>query len=126
MSIALRRSRGYAKTSAGSPAVAVEGETRGVAPVLYGGLVTRGLAFAVDAAIINAAAIVTSAVVFLTFSVVSIPDELRTLAAATGGALYVLWLVGYFVTFWSTTGQTPGNRVLRIRVQGTGGGPLKP
>jgi len=38
----------------------------------------------------------------------------------------VLWAMGYFITFWCTTGQTPGNRVLRIRVQARGGGRLLP
>jgi uncharacterized RDD family membrane protein YckC len=27
-----------------------------------------------------------------------------------------VWVVAYFVTFWSTTGQTPGSRLMRIRV----------
>ena len=44
----------------------------------------------------------------------------------TGGALYVLWVVGYFVTFWATTGQTPGNRMLRIRVRAAGGERIRP
>ena len=30
--------------------------------------------------------------------------------------LWLVWAVAYFVTFWSTTGQTPGNRLLRIKV----------
>ena len=33
-----------------------------------------------------------------------------------GSVVYGLWLVGYFVVFWSATGQTPGNRLLQIRV----------
>jgi len=33
-----------------------------------------------------------------------------------GSVAYGLWLVGYFVVFWSATGQTPGNRLLQIRV----------
>ena len=90
------------------------------------GLVTRALAFAIDAAVINGAAIVTAGVVLLTFSVVSIPEELRAIAVAAGGALYVVWVIGYFVTFWSTTGQTPGNRALRIRVHQSDGKVLRP
>jgi uncharacterized RDD family membrane protein YckC len=96
------------------------------ASTAYVGLVTRALAFAIDAAIINAVAILTAAVVTLTFSIVTIPEELRTAAAVVGGVLYVLWLVGYFVVFWSTTGQTPGSRVLRIRVRAAAGGRLLP
>ena len=83
----------------------------------YVGLVTRAIAFALDAAIINVVALLTAAVVLLAFSIVSIPEELRTVAIAVGTTLYLVWVVGYFVTFWATTGQTPGSRAMRIRVR---------
>jgi uncharacterized RDD family membrane protein YckC len=92
----------------------------------YVGLITRALAFAIDAGIINAVAIVTAAVVSLTFSVVTVPDDVQVVVAAVGGVVYLLWTVGYFVTFWSTTGQTPGSRVLRIRVIPASGERLPP
>ena len=54
-------------------------------------------------------------------------DEFNTVMAVLGGVVYVLWLVGYFVVFWSTTGQTPGNRLLEIRVcRASDGGPIRP
>lgn len=111
------------------PAAAVRAEpvaTATEAHEAYVGLVTRALAFGLDAALINAVAILTSAVVALTFSVVTVPKELKTVAVAAGGALYVIWSVGYFVTFWATTGQTPGSRALRIRVRAASGGPVRP
>jgi uncharacterized RDD family membrane protein YckC len=86
----------------------------------------RGLAFAIDAGIVNAVAIVTAAVVSLTFSVVTVPDDVQVVVAAAGGVVYLLWTVGYFVTFWATTGQTPGSRVLRIRVIPASGERLPP
>jgi len=95
-------------------------------PRVHVGLVTRAIAFAIDAALINATAIVTAAVVGLAFSVLTVPEELRTVAVAMGGVAYVLWTVGYFTTFWTTTGQTPGNRILRIRVTTAAGGRLLP
>lgn len=85
---------------------------------LYAGLVTRGVAFALDAAVINLAAIGTGVVVGLALSVLSIPDETVTVLLVIGGFLYVLWTVAYFVGFWSTTtGQTLGSRVMQIRVR---------
>ena len=40
---------------------------------------------------------------------------------------HLLWSIGYFVFFWSSTGQTPGSRVMRIRViDGRGRAALKP
>ena len=95
-----------------------------VRPRVYVGLVTRAIAFAVDAAIVNTVAIVTAAIVALILTIVSKPDELRTVLVAVGGVAWVLWTVGYFATFWSTTGQTPGNRLLRIRVSAADGGAL--
>ena len=96
------------------------------APTTYVGLVTRALAFGIDAAVINVVAIVTAAVVALTFSVVNVPDDVEKIAAAAGGVAYLLWSVGYFVTFWATTGQTPGSRAFRIQVRSTTGGRLPP
>lgn len=98
----------------------------GPVPTVYVGLVTRTLAFGVDAAIVNGVALVTTAIFTLTYSVLSLPDSLKTAAAAVGGVAYILWVVGYFATFWATTGQTPGSRVLRIRVRALDGERLLP
>jgi uncharacterized RDD family membrane protein YckC len=92
----------------------------------YVGLVTRALAFAADAAVINAVAILTAAVVALTFSVVPVPKAEQTVAVALGGAIYVVWTVAYFATFWATTGQTPGSRLMRMKVRPTAGERLPP
>lgn len=83
----------------------------------YAGLVTRAIAFAIDAAIVNVSGIAVGVVVGLALSVLDIPKDVDKALLAVGGALFVLWTVGYFVVFWSTTGETPGNRVMRIRVQ---------
>ena len=52
----------------------------------------------------------------LILSVISPSDRFDAVIVVVGSVAYVLWLVGYFVVFWSTTGQTPGNRLLEIRV----------
>lgn len=90
------------------------------------GLVTRALAFGIDAAIINAAALIVAAVVALTFSVIDLPGWLKTIALAMGAGIYGLWLVAYFTMFWTTTGQTPGDRVMRICVRTRDGSRMKP
>ena len=95
-------------------------------PRRYVGLVTRALAFALDAALINAIAILVAAVVSLTFSIITVPHEVKVVAAAAGGVIYLLWIIGYFTTFWATTGQTPGSRVMRIRVIPASGDRLPP
>jgi uncharacterized RDD family membrane protein YckC len=89
--------------------------TQPTAPV-YEGLVTRGIAFAIDSAVINLVALVVATSVGLALSVLDPSSKGEQLALAIGGVTYALWSVGYFVTFWSTTGQTPGDRLLQIRV----------
>jgi uncharacterized RDD family membrane protein YckC len=91
----------------------------------YEGLVTRGIAFAIDAAVIDLVAIVVAGGVALALSVLSVPKEsLDTVLIASGAALFLGWSVGYFVTFWSTTGQTPGSRLMRIMVCGANDGSI--
>lgn len=82
----------------------------------YIGLVTRAIAFAFDAAVIQLVALAVAGTFALILSVVSPSDPLETAIVAIGSVVYVLWLIGYFVVFWSSTGQTPGNRVFQIRV----------
>jgi uncharacterized RDD family membrane protein YckC len=94
--------------------------------VAYAGLVTRTLAFVVDALILNAVAAVAAAAAALVLSLFPIGDEARTLILSVSGALFVAWVIGYFGMFWATTGQTPGDRVMQIRVTRCGGARLKP
>lgn len=82
----------------------------------YEGLVTRAIAFALDAAIISGVSVVVGAAAGLTLSVLSVPGEVETAVFGFAGGICLLWTAAYFVTFWCATGQTPGNRVLGIRV----------
>jgi uncharacterized RDD family membrane protein YckC len=83
----------------------------------HAGLATRTLAFAVDAAIINVVAWFVGVVVYLGLSLLHVPGEVQTILAAIGCGIALLWMVVYFAFFWSATGQTPGNRMLGIRVE---------
>jgi uncharacterized RDD family membrane protein YckC len=97
----------------------------GADPPVYVGLATRTLAFAADAALITAVAWGTGAVVALCLSLIGVPGQIKTLIAAIGTGLTFLATIGYFTFFWSASGQTPGNRLLGIRVVAAGsGGPL--
>jgi uncharacterized RDD family membrane protein YckC len=91
-------------TAAGSPV-----------PVPHAGIATRGLALAADAALTLLAFAAVGALVGL---IGSLFGELRPqwlVALLAGSALLVLEIV-YFVGFWSTVGQTPGMRMMRVRV----------
>jgi len=86
------------------------------APGDYAGFVTRAIAFAIDVAIIDLAAAIVAIVVGLGMSALELPDVVVTITIAIGGVAFLAWNVGYFATFWSTTGQTPGARVMGVRV----------
>lgn len=86
------------------------------APQRYVGLVTRLLGFVVDAAIVNLVAAFTWAVVALTMNVLGVPDSVENVILIAMAGLYLIWATAYFVSFWASTGQTPGGRVMEIRV----------
>jgi uncharacterized RDD family membrane protein YckC len=95
-------------------------------PPAYAGLVTRAIAFALDAAIINGTGLLVGVVVGLALSILDTPDKVDELLIVIGGAAFLIWTVAYFVFFWSSTGQTPGSRVMQIRVRRVDGdGPLR-
>jgi uncharacterized RDD family membrane protein YckC len=93
----------------------------------YEGLVTRAIAFTIDCALIDVIALVVGVSVGLVLSALSIGHDLKVALLAGGSVLFVIWSVSYFAVFWSTTGQTPGNRLMRIRVvRGGDGRVLRP
>lgn len=88
-------------------------------PSIHGGIATRALALATDAAL----------TIVLFMSLVGV----AALVGSLVGGLRPAWLAGlllscgwmlivgtYFVLFWSTSGQTPGMRLLRVRVRARG------
>jgi uncharacterized RDD family membrane protein YckC len=81
----------------------------------YAGIATRGIALTVDAVIANLIFLVLAAVLGLMASLVGDlrPKWLVALLAGTGWAIVIS---GYFTLFWCTTGQTPGMRLMRLRV----------
>lgn len=89
--------------------------------VAYAGFVTRALAFAIDAGVINVVAIAVAAVAALASTIVFIPSDVKTVLVAIGAAAWVVWSVAYFAAFWATTGVTLGNRVMKIRVRRASG-----
>jgi len=90
------------------------------------GLATRTIAFAIDAAIINGVALAVELGAALILSLFHLPNEFKQVLVAIGAGAWVIWSIAYFVGFWSTTGVTPGNRVMQIRVEATDGQRIKP
>jgi uncharacterized RDD family membrane protein YckC len=85
-------------------------------PVGYAGLATRVVSFTIDAALIAVVDVIVGVGAALILSLLHIPHGLRTILAVIGAAGFILGSVAYFVIFWSTTGQTPGARLMQIQV----------
>jgi uncharacterized RDD family membrane protein YckC len=89
----------------------------------YGGVASRGTAFILDLALAHVIVLLVGLGVWLVFSLVG---GLRPqwLADALVAAGWFVVVTGYFLVFWTLTGQTPGMRLLRLRVTGRGGKPI--
>jgi uncharacterized RDD family membrane protein YckC len=77
----------------------------------HAGLMTRGLALALDFGLINLAFIGVSALVTLVFG-----QSHRTAAIVIGTTAWLVIGSVYLTTFWSLAGQTPGMRLLGIDI----------
>jgi uncharacterized RDD family membrane protein YckC len=108
-----------AQAAAAQRVLAPTGAVQRAAPD-YTGLVTRAIGFGIDALIIDLAAATVTAIVALALNLFNIPSEIDTALAAVGAVVFIAWSAAYFVTFWSTTGQTPGARIMRFRVLAPG------
>lgn len=82
----------------------------------YAGLVTRAVALGLDALVINGIAVITGALVNLIASFFGHEGHISPIAALLGGAVWIAWSALYFTIFWALTGQTPGDRLMGIRV----------
>jgi uncharacterized RDD family membrane protein YckC len=89
-------------------------------PVSFAGVGTRGVALATDAIIVAFVFVVGGALIGL---VASLFGGLKPawLVGALAGVGWSLVVGGYFVVFWSTVGQTPGMRLMRVRVVSASG-----
>ncbi len=119
---AIRRRRDGTAPAAPAPATRQELLATGA----YAGLISRAIAFALDAALVNGVALIVGTAVGLGLSILHLPSQADTAIAAVMGAVWIGWSVAYFAFFWSTTGQTPGDRVMRIQVVARGGERLRP
>jgi uncharacterized RDD family membrane protein YckC len=85
------------------------------APVPYAGVATRGVALTIDAALSQGLFVVGAALLGLIKSLVGdLGSDLVIAGVLSGG--WGLTMVCYFAGFWALTGQTPGMRLMRLRV----------
>jgi len=80
------------------------------------GAVTRLLAFGLDAALLNGAFLLAAAVLSALFG----SDGISGTGWAFGAFSWIVFGSLYMLVFWSLAGQTPGMRVLSIRIEADG------
>lgn len=89
----------------------------------FGGLASRGAGLVIDAALVQVGFTVLVGAIGLVAALAGSAHE-GWVAGMLAGAGWLLIGAVYFVAFWSGTGQTPGMRVMRVRVVTAPGGSL--
>jgi uncharacterized RDD family membrane protein YckC len=89
----------------------------------YAGIASRAVALALDVLIADLVVLLGGALLALVGSLVG-DIRLDTLGKLLAAAAWAAVVVGYFVLFWTSAGQTPGMRALGLRVTTTSGGAL--
>ena len=85
------------------------------APLQFAGVASRGVALVVDAfAVVVATAVVGGAASLVGAVVGGVRPDWLAQALLSLAAIAIA--VGYFVVFWQTAGQTPGMRLMGVRV----------
>jgi uncharacterized RDD family membrane protein YckC len=113
---------GVAQSPQGGTTVEV---TRGASAEPVGAM-TRAIAWILDAVLVNLVAIITGIGVELILSMIPISKDLSSVLKPLAAVVYAVWAAAYFVVFWSVAGQTPGARVMQIRLVPARGGRVKP
>jgi uncharacterized RDD family membrane protein YckC len=89
--------------------------------VPYAGVASRAVALAIDVAIAQVIVLTGGAILALVGSLVS-EVRLDTLGRILAAGAWFAVVGSYFVLFWSTAGQTPGMRLMALRVLAPDGG----
>jgi uncharacterized RDD family membrane protein YckC len=97
--------------------------TPGLTQPTYGGIATRGIALGIDAGLANLIVLVVGALLSLVASLTGGDLRPQWLVAVLAAAGWLLAVGLYFTVFWSTTGQTPGMRLMGLRVVAADGKP---
>jgi uncharacterized RDD family membrane protein YckC len=87
----------------------------------YAGIVSRTVALAIDALVLTVSFAVASGVLGLILSLFT-PVEVSSPGAVLGAAgVWSLVVASYFVLFWTLAGETPGMRLMALRVSNGAG-----
>jgi uncharacterized RDD family membrane protein YckC len=89
----------------------------------YAGIVSRTVALAIDAGALTVGFTVASGVLGLILSLFTAVEVSSPGAVLCGAGLWCLVVANYFVLFWTLAGETPGMRLMAVRVSNSAGDP---
>ena len=89
----------------------------------YAGIVSRTVALAIDAGALTVGFAVASGVLGLILSLFTAVEVSSPGAVLGAAGLWSLVVANYFVLFWTLAGETPGMRLMALRVVGGTGEP---
>ena len=89
----------------------------------YAGIVSRTVALAIDAGALTVGFAVASGVIGLILSLFTAVEVDSPGAVLGGVGLWSLVVATYFVLFWTLAGETPGMRLMAVRVSNGAGDP---
>ncbi len=81
------------------------------------GLVTRSVAMLIDGVILNGIFLLVAALVGFVASALGDPNGVSTFGLVFGLSSWIVFGSAYLLIFWSTAGQTPGMRLISIRIE---------
>jgi len=93
----------------------------------YAGFVTRLVAFVIDVVIVFVLVIISNAAIGLVATLltrlhlVRVGPLTETVASVIAIAIGVVMVVAYYIGFWLAAGQTPGKRIMGVRIVCTDG-----
>ena len=82
----------------------------------YVGIVSRGVGLAIDAAVLTGGFAVVSGVFGLILSLFTSVEVSSPGAVLSVAAMWSIVVAGYFVLCWTLAGETPGMRLMHLRV----------
>jgi uncharacterized RDD family membrane protein YckC len=89
----------------------------------YAGIVSRTVALAIDAAALTVGFAIASGVLGLILSLFTAVEVSSPGAVLGAAGLWSVVVASYFVLFWTLTGETPGMRLMALRVSNGAGDP---
>jgi uncharacterized RDD family membrane protein YckC len=89
----------------------------------YAGIVSRTVALAIDAGTLTIGFAIASGVLGLILSLFTAVEVSSPGAVLGAAAMWSLVVVSYFVLFWTLAGETPGMRLMALRVRNAAGDP---